>query len=73
MFFMIGITNGKKDLEHSQTEICDVCGRPIMNGHVIDERLHVVKHEDREASKLKCIDLCDECFAAIKPKVVADK
>ena len=27
MFFMIGITNGKKDLEHSQTEICDVCGR----------------------------------------------
>lgn len=52
---------------------CDVCGRPVMNAHVIDERFHVVKDEDREASKLKCIDLCDECFAAIEPKVVADK
>ena len=27
MFFMIGITNGQKDLEHNQTEICDICGR----------------------------------------------
>ena len=27
MFFMIGITNGQKNLEHNQTEICDVCGR----------------------------------------------
>ena len=27
MFFMMGITNGQKDLEHSQTEICDNCGR----------------------------------------------
>lgn len=27
MFFMIAFTNGKKDLNHSQTVICDVCGR----------------------------------------------
>ena len=27
MFFMMGITNGRKELEHRQTVICDVCGR----------------------------------------------
>ena len=26
MFFMMGVTQEKKDLEHDQTMICDVCG-----------------------------------------------
>ena len=27
MFFMMGITDGRKDLNYNQTEICKVCGR----------------------------------------------
>ena len=27
MFFMIGITNGKKDLDHHQPAVCGACGR----------------------------------------------
>jgi len=27
MFFMMGITDGRKDLDYNQTEICGVCGR----------------------------------------------
>ena len=27
MFFMMGITQGRKDFDFSQTEICGVCGR----------------------------------------------
>ncbi len=27
MFFMMGITDGKKELDYNQTEICGVCGR----------------------------------------------
>lgn len=26
MFFMMGITDGRKELNYSQTEICSVCG-----------------------------------------------
>ena len=26
MFFMMGITDGRKELDYSQTEICSVCG-----------------------------------------------
>lgn len=27
MFFMMGITDGRKNLDYNQTEICSVCGR----------------------------------------------
>ena len=27
MFFMMGITDGRKNFDFVQTEICDVCGR----------------------------------------------
>ncbi len=27
MFFMMGITEGRKNLDYNQTEICSVCGR----------------------------------------------
>lgn len=27
MFFMMGITDGRKNLDYNQTEICGVCGR----------------------------------------------
>ena len=27
MFFMMGITDGRKELDYNQTEICGVCGR----------------------------------------------
>lgn len=27
MFFMMGITDGRKELNYNQTEICNICGR----------------------------------------------
>ena len=50
--------------------VCDLCGKKIGDGCVIDVRYRSVK-DGKNAQSQKCIDMCDDCFNEIKNRIDA--
>lgn len=51
-------------------KVCDLCGKTIKDGCVIDVRYRSIK-DGKNSQSQRYIDMCDDCFNQIKNRIDA--